>query len=125
MTPEILILTLFFLFALNTPIAIAIGTASIAAIVFQGDFSPMIVVQRMVSGTDSFHLMAVPLFMYAGVIMEKGGFPPGSLILPMPSRAGFPGDWPRCPLSRPCSLPGFPAPPPPMPPPWAPSSFRP
>jgi C4-dicarboxylate transporter DctM subunit len=73
MTTELLILTLFFLFVINTPIAIAIGTASLAAIAVQGDFSLMMVVQRMVAGTDSFHLMAVPLFMYAGTIMEKGG----------------------------------------------------
>ncbi len=73
MTTEILILSLFFLFMLNTPIAIAIGGASALAILVQGDFSLMMVVQRMFSGTDSFHLMAVPLFMYAGVIMEKGG----------------------------------------------------
>lgn len=73
MTTEILILTLFFLFMINTPIAVAIGAASLAAIFFQGEFSLMMVVQRMVGGTDSFHLMAVPLFMYAGAIMEKGG----------------------------------------------------
>lgn len=73
MTTEILILSLFFLFMLNTPIAIAIGGASALAILVQGDFSLMMVVQRMFSGTDSFHLMAVPLFMYAGVIMERGG----------------------------------------------------
>ncbi|MCP4351764.1 MAG: TRAP transporter large permease [Desulfobacterales bacterium] len=73
MTAEILILTLLFLFALNTPIAIAIGAASVLGILAQGDFSLMMVVQRMFGGTDSFHLMAVPLFMFAGVIMEKGG----------------------------------------------------
>ncbi|MBA3010663.1 MAG: TRAP transporter large permease [Proteobacteria bacterium] len=73
MMPQILILSLFFLFLLNTPIAIAIGTASALAILIQGDFSLMMVVQRMFSGTDSFHLMAVPFFMYAGVIMERGG----------------------------------------------------
>ena len=73
MITHILILSLFFLFVINTPIAIAIGTASLAAIAVQGDFSLMVVVQRMVAGTDSFHLMAVPLFMYAGTIMEKGG----------------------------------------------------
>lgn len=61
------------LFAINTPIAIAIGAASVTAILVQGDFSLMMVVQRMFSGTDSFHLMAVPLFMYVGAIMEKGG----------------------------------------------------
>ena len=73
MTTEILILSLFFLFMINTPIAVAIGTASLVAILVQGDFSLMMVIQRMVAGTDSFHLMAVPLFMYAGTIMEKGG----------------------------------------------------
>ncbi len=73
MTTELLILTLFFLFVINTPIAIAIGTASLVTIAVQGDFPLMVVVQRMVAGCDSFHLMAVPLFMYAGTIMEKGG----------------------------------------------------
>ena len=72
-TPSLLILTLFFLFAMNTPIAIAIGVSSLVSIVVQGDYPLMVMIQRMVSGTDSFHLMAVPLFMYAGVIMEAGG----------------------------------------------------
>ena len=73
MTPEILILSLLFFFIINTPIAIAIGAASVLGILIQGDFSLMMVIQRMFSGTDSFHLMAVPLFMFAGVIMEEGG----------------------------------------------------
>ena len=73
MTTEILILSLLFLFALNAPIAIAIGVASLVGILIQGDFPLMMVVQKMFGGTDSFHLMAVPLFMFAGVIMEAGG----------------------------------------------------
>lgn len=73
MTAEILIISMLFLFAVNTPIAIAIGAASIIGILIQGDFSLMMVVQRMAGGTDSFHLLAVPLFMFAGVIMEAGG----------------------------------------------------
>ncbi|MDY6792416.1 MAG: TRAP transporter large permease [Thermodesulfobacteriota bacterium] len=73
MTTEILILSLIFLFAINTPIAIAIGVASILAIFVQGDFTMMMVVQRMFSGTDSFHLLAVPLFMFTGTLMEAGG----------------------------------------------------
>jgi len=72
-TTEILILALLFLFAINTPIAIAIGAASVLGILIQGDFSLMMVVQRMFGGTDSFHLMAVPLFMFTGTIMEAGG----------------------------------------------------
>ena len=73
MSAELLIVALLFLFAINTPIAVAIGAASIIGILFQGEFSLMMVVQRMFAGTDSFHLMAVPLFMFTGVIMEAGG----------------------------------------------------
>ncbi len=73
MTTEVLILSLVFLFAINTPIAVAIGVASLLTILIQGDFSMMMVVQRMFGGTDSFHLMAVPLFMFTGTIMEAGG----------------------------------------------------
>jgi C4-dicarboxylate transporter DctM subunit len=73
MIAMVLIVSLMVLFAMNTPIAIAIGAASVISILVQGDFSLMMVVQRMFSGTDSFHLMAVPLFMYVGIIMEKGG----------------------------------------------------
>jgi C4-dicarboxylate transporter DctM subunit len=72
-TAEILILSLIFLFVINAPIAVSIGVASILAILIQGDFSLMMVAQRMFGGTDSFHLMAVPLFMFVGVIMEAGG----------------------------------------------------
>jgi len=72
-TAEILMIALVILFALNTPIAIAIGAASTIAILVQGDFSMMMVIQQMVGGTNSFHLMAVPLFMFTGVIMEAGG----------------------------------------------------
>lgn len=73
MTTEILLLSLVVLFAINTPIAIAIGVASVVAVLVQGDFDLMMVAQRMYSGTDSFHLMAVPLFMFTGTIMEAGG----------------------------------------------------
>ncbi|GAB4265742.1 MAG: TRAP transporter large permease [Deferrisomatales bacterium] len=73
MTAEVLLTSLVLLFALNAPIAVAIGVASVAAIWAQGDFSLMMVVQRMFAGTDSFHLLAVPLFMFAGVLMEHGG----------------------------------------------------
>ena len=73
MGPEILLLSLLILFAINTPIAVAIGASSVLAILIQGDFPLMMVAQRLFSGTDSFPLMAVPLFMFAGTIMEAGG----------------------------------------------------
>ncbi len=73
MTADILFISLLILFAIDTPIAIAIGASSVLAIVIQGDFPLMMIAQRMFSGTDSFHLMAVPLFMFTGVLMEAGG----------------------------------------------------
>jgi len=73
MTSEILLISLLALFLLNVPIAIAIGAASVLTIIIQGDFPIMMVAQRLFSGTDSFHLMAVPLFMFAGVLMDAGG----------------------------------------------------
>jgi C4-dicarboxylate transporter DctM subunit len=73
MTAGVLLTALVVLFAAGTPIAVAIGAASALAIVVQGDFSLMMVIQRLFAGADSFHLMAVPLFMFAGILMEKGG----------------------------------------------------
>ncbi|GAB6062827.1 TRAP transporter large permease [Deferrisoma palaeochoriense] len=61
------------LFLLEVPIAVAIGLASVAAFVAGGDFPLITAVQRMYGGVDSFPLMAVPLFLYAGGLMEAGG----------------------------------------------------
>lgn len=61
------------LFLLNVPMAVAIGAATAAGIVLSGDASLALVAQRMYAGADSFPLMAVPLFMIAGQLMEAGG----------------------------------------------------
>jgi tripartite ATP-independent transporter DctM subunit len=73
MTIAVLISTLFFLFLINAPIGLAIGLSSLAAFLVQGEFSLMMVIQRLYAGTDSFPLMAIPLFMLAGALMEAGG----------------------------------------------------
>ncbi|NNK97113.1 MAG: TRAP transporter large permease subunit, partial [Desulfobacterales bacterium] len=73
MSALLLLLVLVFLFLINTPIAIAIAIASIGTIAVNSDYPLMVVIQRMYAGADSFHLLAVPLFMYAGLLMEKGG----------------------------------------------------
>ena len=64
---------LLLLFLIDMPIAVAIGLAGVGALLLHGGFPLMMVIQRMLAGTDSFHLMAVPLFMFVGVLMEKGG----------------------------------------------------
>lgn len=73
MSALILLLVLAFLFLINTPIAITISIELTKLITTNSDYPLMIVIQRMYGGADSFHLLAVPLFMYAGLLMEKGG----------------------------------------------------
>ncbi len=73
MITEVLLATLLLLFALDAPVAIAIGATSTLAILIQGDLPLMMIAQRMFAGSDSFHLLAVPLFIFAGVLMEAGG----------------------------------------------------
>ena len=68
-----LIVSLIILFLINAPIFLAISISSIFSLMFFSDFPLIIVVQRMVNAVDSFPLMAVPLFMLAGAIMDVGG----------------------------------------------------
>ena len=58
----------------NIPIAVALGLASMIALVF-GPMAvpPLVVVQRMFTSVDSFPFMAIPFFMLAGGLMEGGG----------------------------------------------------
>ncbi len=73
MSGSLLFLLLAGLFLLNVPMAVAIGAASMAALVAGGDAGLTLAAQRMYAGADSFPLMAVPLFMIAGRLMESGG----------------------------------------------------
>lgn len=61
------------LLAANAPVAVAIGLAAAASLALFGQADLMLALQRMYAGADSFPLMAVPLFMLAGVLMEAGG----------------------------------------------------
>lgn len=69
-----LLFGLFVIFViLSVPIAVSIGLATIAAIYFTDVVKLQVVAQKMFTAIDSFPLMAVPFFMIAGAIMEKGG----------------------------------------------------
>jgi len=61
------------LLALNTPVAFALGVTSLAYLLLEGTIPLGIMVQRMVRGVDSFVILAVPLFILAGALMEMGG----------------------------------------------------
>ncbi|WP_286973927.1 TRAP transporter large permease [Acetomicrobium sp. UBA5826] len=70
----VLLFCLLFIFmAIGVPIAFSIELSS-AFTLMATHFRPLILVaQRMVVGTDSFPLLAVPLFVLVGSLMEYGG----------------------------------------------------
>ncbi len=63
---------LFFMSA-GLPVAVAMAGASLVYIYWSGNLPPFVVIHRMVSGIDSFPLLAVPFFILAGNLMNNAG----------------------------------------------------
>ncbi len=65
----------FLLLALRVPVAFSIGISTALTLLLHLDTMPTIttVSQRMTTGVDSFALLAVPLFVLAGDLMNQGG----------------------------------------------------
>lgn len=78
----LLLLAVFItLVVIDAPIAVALGLSAIVYL-FVADTAPMIVVaQRSVAGIDSFTLLAIPLFVLAGLLMVHGGLAPRIIAL--------------------------------------------
>ncbi|WP_295552825.1 TRAP transporter large permease [Limnohabitans sp. Rim8] len=55
------------------PVAIAMAGASLIYLLFAESSPPFVVIHRMVSGIDSFPLLAVPFFILAGNLMNNAG----------------------------------------------------
>jgi tripartite ATP-independent transporter DctM subunit len=68
-----LIATFIVLVVFRFSIALALGLACAVAIMLFSDISPIVMVQRMVVGVDSFVLLAIPLFVLSGRLMNEGG----------------------------------------------------
>ena len=69
----LLIGTLVLLFAINIPVAFAIALSTLVFLVVRGGIPIQTLVQRMVNGTDSFPLLAIPFFILAGELMNRAG----------------------------------------------------
>jgi len=61
------------LMAGGIPVAIAMAGSSLLYILWTGNLPAFVVVHRMVSGIDSFPLLAVPFFILAGNLMNNAG----------------------------------------------------
>jgi TRAP-type C4-dicarboxylate transport system permease large subunit len=62
-----------FLMAGGLPVAIAMAGASLIYLFWTQSSPPFVVIHRMVSGIDSFPLLAVPFFILAGNLMNNAG----------------------------------------------------
>ncbi len=68
-----LILFFVILATLGVPIAVGMGIAVIVTMAFLTPFPVLGMVQRMVTGIDSFVLISIPFFMLTGRLMNAGG----------------------------------------------------
>ncbi|MEI7568833.1 MAG: TRAP transporter large permease subunit, partial [Alcaligenaceae bacterium] len=70
-----LILTTAFLafMILGLPVAVAMAGSSLLYILVSGSVPDIVVAQRMISGVESFPLLAVPFFILAGNLMNIAG----------------------------------------------------
>lgn len=65
----------FFLVFIGVPISFAIGISTVASmlLMFPWDIAVITVSQRLANGLDNFALLAIPFFIFAGTLMNRGG----------------------------------------------------
>lgn len=68
----VLIISFILLLLIGMPVIFAIGVASAFSLLV-GNINLIVLAQKMVTGTDSFSLLAIPFFILAGEIMHRGG----------------------------------------------------
>ncbi len=73
MTIVVFLASLLGAMAIGVPVAFALIFCGIALMAYGGIFDTQIVSQRMISGADTFTLLAIPFFLLAGEIMNAGG----------------------------------------------------
>ncbi|HEV7255766.1 MAG TPA: TRAP transporter large permease subunit [Mesorhizobium sp.] len=73
MTILVFLVSLLGAMAIGVPVAFALIFCGIALMTYGGIFDTQIVSQRMITGADTFTLLAIPFFLLAGEIMNAGG----------------------------------------------------
>ncbi|RPI99850.1 MAG: TRAP transporter large permease [Deltaproteobacteria bacterium] len=58
---------------IGIPIAFCLGLCSLVVVLFKGEYSIVLVAQKIFNGMDMFSLMAIPLFILSGDLMNLGG----------------------------------------------------
>lgn len=73
--PAVLFISFIILLFIGVPISICIGLSTVLALFASGGATSM-VAQVAFTGNDGFTYLAVPMFIVAGLVMEKGGLSP-------------------------------------------------
>jgi C4-dicarboxylate transporter DctM subunit len=73
MVVTVMIVSFLVLTVLTVPVAYAVGLSATLGLLLSGNAPLLVVPQRMFAGADSFVLLAIPLFILAGALMETGG----------------------------------------------------
>jgi len=98
MTIAVFALSLLGAMALGMPIAFALIICGVALMSTIGMFDAQIVAQNVINGADSFPLMAIPFFMLAGELMNKGGLAKRIVNVALVAVGAF---WHLCPARPP------------------------
>ena len=69
----LLVVIMLGLIVIGMPVAFALGVGALGALLAEPSLPITLVPQRMFTALDSWPIMAVPLFMLAGGLMDKGG----------------------------------------------------
>jgi len=73
MTLPLMVSAVLVLLALGVPISFAMGLAAVIALAVQGEVPLLLLPQQFFDSLDSFALLAVPLFIFAGELMTATG----------------------------------------------------
>lgn len=65
--------TLFFGLAIGVPVSFALMFCAVVLMAWTGQFNAQILSQQMVTGANTFTLLAIPFFLLAGELMNAGG----------------------------------------------------
>jgi C4-dicarboxylate transporter DctM subunit len=69
----LLFASLVIFISISVPIGIALGLATLISMLLTSNISTMVMAQNCFAGLDSFPLMAIPFFIFAGNLMGYGG----------------------------------------------------
>lgn len=69
----VILVCFLLLLLLGVPVVFVLGASAVVALLTTTEVPMVIVTQRIFAGLDSFTLMAIPFFVFAGIIMDAGG----------------------------------------------------